>query len=64
MICPSEKKKRPRTAFTSSQIQVLENEFDRSKYLSVSKRTGLSLSLGLTETQVCYLQPDLLLGNQ
>lgn len=29
----SEKKKRPRTAFTSSQIQSLEDEFDRSKDL-------------------------------
>lgn len=47
-----EKKKRPRTAFTSTQIQSLEDEFDRSKYLSVSRRALLSASLGLTETQV------------
>jgi len=47
-----EKKKRPRTAFTSSQIQSLEEEFDTSKYLSVSRRAHLSASLGLTETQV------------
>lgn len=51
-LCPSGKKKRPRTAFTSTQIQGLESEFERSKYLSVSKRWNLSVNLGLTETQV------------
>lgn len=55
MTCPDGKKKRPRTAFTPAQIQELENEFDRSKYLSVAKRTSLSGRLGLTETQVRYL---------
>lgn len=45
-------KKRPRTAFTANQIKSLENEFEKSKYLSVSKRLQLSKSLNLTETQV------------
>lgn len=46
------KRKRPRTAFTANQIKTLENEFERNKYLSVSKRMHLSKALSLTETQV------------
>ncbi|CAG0886386.1 unnamed protein product [Darwinula stevensoni] len=47
-----ERKKRPRTAFTASQIKTLEAEFERNKYLSVSKRIQLSKALKLTETQI------------
>lgn len=47
-----DRKKRPRTAFTSSQIKCLESEFEKNKYLSVAKRLQLSKSLKLTETQV------------
>ncbi|XP_044263971.1 barH-like 1 homeobox protein [Tribolium madens] len=47
-----ERKKRPRTAFTASQIKSLEAEFERNKYLSVAKRCQLSKSLKLTETQI------------
>jgi NADH:ubiquinone oxidoreductase subunit E len=47
-----ERKKRPRTAFTATQIKALEAEFERNKYLSVSKRLHLSRTLHLTETQV------------
>lgn len=47
-----ERKKRPRTAFTSAQIKALEAEFEANKYLSVAKRGQLSRSLKLTETQV------------
>ncbi|CAG0913293.1 unnamed protein product [Notodromas monacha] len=47
-----ERKKRPRTAFTSTQIKALEAEFEKNKYLSVSKRLQLSKSLKLTETQI------------
>ncbi|KAG8231131.1 hypothetical protein J437_LFUL010457, partial [Ladona fulva] len=47
-----ERKKRPRTAFTAAQVKALEAEFERSKYLSVSKRLHLSKSLKLTETQI------------
>ena len=49
-----DRKKRPRTAFTAAQIKALENEFEKNKYLSVSKRTQLSKQLKLTETQVSY----------
>ncbi|XP_073971950.1 homeobox protein HMX3-like [Rhodnius prolixus] len=47
-----ERKKRPRTAFTSAQIKALEAEFEANKYLSVAKRGQLSRSLKLTETQI------------
>lgn len=50
-----DRKKRPRTAFTASQIKSLEAEFERNKYLSVAKRCQLSKSLKLTETQVTYI---------
>ncbi|XP_076336524.1 uncharacterized protein LOC143239385 isoform X2 [Tachypleus tridentatus] len=47
-----ERKKRQRTAFTSTQIKTLESEFERNRYLSVSKRMQLSKTLKLTETQI------------
>lgn len=47
-----DRKKRPRTAFSASQIKALETEFERGKYLSVAKRTALAKQLQLTETQV------------
>ncbi|KAJ8923912.1 hypothetical protein NQ315_006688, partial [Exocentrus adspersus] len=47
-----DRKKRPRTAFTASQIKSLEAEFERNKYLSVAKRCQLSKTLKLTETQI------------
>lgn len=45
-------KKRKRTAFTTTQVKDLESEFHRSKYLTISRRTELSKSLKLTETQI------------
>ncbi len=45
-------KKRKRTAFTTTQVKELESEFRRSKYLTISRRTELSKSLKLTETQI------------
>ncbi|KAF6203690.1 hypothetical protein GE061_002023 [Apolygus lucorum] len=48
----SDRKKRPRTAFTAAQIKALETEFESNKYLSVAKRSQLSKSLKLTETQI------------
>ncbi|XP_053962617.1 ventral anterior homeobox 1 [Anastrepha ludens] len=47
-----DRKKRPRTAFSASQIKALETEFERGKYLSVAKRTALAKQLHLTETQI------------
>ena len=45
-------KKRKRTAFTTTQVKELEDEFRRSKYLTISRRVELSKSLKLTETQI------------
>ncbi|KAK6634693.1 hypothetical protein RUM43_012095 [Polyplax serrata] len=47
-----DRKKRPRTAFTATQIKCLETEFEKNKYLSVAKRLQLSKTLKLTETQI------------
>ncbi|XP_015908113.2 barH-like 1 homeobox protein [Parasteatoda tepidariorum] len=47
-----DKRKRARTAFTSSQIKALEVEFEKNKYLSVSKRLQLAKQLKLSETQI------------
>ena len=57
-----DRKKRPRTAFTAAQIKALECEFEKNKYLSVSKRMQLSKQLKLTETQVCVQSTVLRLG--
>lgn len=51
-LSADDRKKRPRTAFTAAQIKALESEFEKNKYLSVSKRMQLSKQLRLTETQV------------
>jgi hypothetical protein len=53
-LISDDRKKRPRTAFTAAQIKALETEFEKNKYLSVSKRMQLSKQLKLTETQVEY----------
>ncbi len=45
-------RKRPRTAFSVEQVRVLEQEFQRNKYLSMGKRVDISKQLGLTEQQV------------
>lgn len=54
-VSNDDRKKRPRTAFSASQIKALETEFERGKYLSVAKRTALAKQLRLTETQVSSL---------
>ncbi|OQV23616.1 putative Homeobox protein B-H2 [Hypsibius exemplaris] len=47
-----ERRKRPRTAFTGTQIKTLEAEFEKNKYLSVVKRIELSKALGLSQQQL------------
>ncbi|KAI1716598.1 homeobox domain-containing protein [Ditylenchus destructor] len=44
--------RKPRQAYSTYQLDLLENEFKADKYLSVSKRVQLSKQLGLTETQI------------
>ena len=45
-------KKRKRTAFSSHQIKVLEQEFENNRYLSVCRRMELAAGLKLSETQI------------
>ncbi|KAG8181815.1 hypothetical protein JTE90_001470 [Oedothorax gibbosus] len=47
-----DRRKRARTSFTTSQIKALEAEFEKNKYLSVSKRLQLAKTLKLSETQI------------
>uniref|UniRef100_A0A914V3B7 Homeobox domain-containing protein n=1 Tax=Plectus sambesii TaxID=2011161 RepID=A0A914V3B7_9BILA len=44
--------RKPRQAYSSRQLERLEEEFKKDKYLSVSKRIDLSKTLTLTETQI------------
>ncbi|XP_071491091.1 uncharacterized protein [Diadema antillarum] len=44
--------RKPRQAYSSKQLERLEEEFKADKYLSVSKRLELSMALNLTETQI------------
>nr|XP_002733707.2 PREDICTED: segmentation polarity homeobox protein engrailed-like [Saccoglossus kowalevskii] len=44
--------RKPRQAYSSKQLERLEDEFKKDKYLSVSKRLELSMALNLTETQI------------
>ncbi|KAK3088634.1 hypothetical protein FSP39_021579 [Pinctada imbricata] len=46
------KPRKARTAFTDSQLRILEKSFDRQKYLSVQDRVELAQRLSLTDTQV------------
>ncbi len=45
-------RKKRRTAFTSTQLQELENMFNKQKYLTKRDRCVLAKSLGLTEKHV------------
>lgn len=44
--------RKPRQAYSQSQLDELEREFKNDKYLSVSKRLELSKNLNLTEVQI------------
>ncbi|XP_041371926.1 homeobox protein engrailed-1-B-like [Gigantopelta aegis] len=48
----SEEDKRPRTAFSTQQLQRLRQEFDHNPYLTEQRRHFLSRELGLNESQV------------
>lgn len=49
---PYRKPKRIRTAFSPTQLLVLERSFDRNHYVVGTERKDLAKSLGLSETQV------------
>ncbi|CAF3412863.1 unnamed protein product [Rotaria socialis] len=48
----NKKQRKPRTAFTDAQLNTLEKNFERQKYLSVQERLELANRLNLSDTQV------------
>ena len=46
------RKKKQRPLFSPNQIQILENEFAKQRYVTEDKRAQLALEVNLTETQV------------
>ena len=52
---PASRKKmrKPRTIYSSLQLQQLNRRFQRTQYLALPERAELAASLGLTQTQVC-----------
>ncbi|CAI2349403.1 unnamed protein product [Caenorhabditis sp. 36 PRJEB53466] len=48
----SEEEKRPRTAFTSDQLDRLKQQFHDNRYLTEKRRQELAHELGLNESQI------------
>jgi len=46
------KPRKPRTIYSSLQLQQLNRRFQRSQYLALPERAALATCLGLTQTQV------------
>ena len=44
--------RKPRTIYTSLQLQQLQSYFNKTQYLSLPERAELAQALGLTQTQV------------
>ena len=44
--------RKPRSIYSSLQIQQLERRFQRPQYLALPERAELAASLGITQTQV------------
>ena len=49
------KMRKPRTIYSSLQLQQLNRRFQRTQYLALPERAELAASLGLTQTQVGVL---------
>lgn len=50
------KMRKPRTIYSSLQLQQLNRRFQRTQYLALPERAELAASLGLTQTQVILYQ--------
>lgn len=50
------KMRKPRTIYSSLQLQQLNRRFQRTQYLALPERAELAASLGLTQTQVSFLK--------
>ena len=47
--------RKPKTMYSSFQLQKLKERFHDTQYLSLPERAEFAASLGLTQTQVCIL---------
>ena len=47
--------RKPRTIYSSLQLQALNKRFQRTQYLALPGRAELAASLGLTQTQASYI---------
>lgn len=45
--------RRPRTIYSSAQLQALNGRFALTQYLALPERAELAASLGITQTQAC-----------
>lgn len=49
--------RKPRTIYSSLQLQALNHRFQQTQYLALPERAELAASLGLTQTQVITGNP-------
>ena len=52
LVSRDRKVRKPRTIFSSHQLEQLTGSFQRTQYLPLSQRAELATNLGLTQTQV------------
>ncbi|CAJ0578659.1 unnamed protein product, partial [Mesorhabditis spiculigera] len=45
------KVRKPRTIYSSAQLQMLQQRFEKTQYLALPDRAQLATELGLTQTQ-------------